>query len=403
MTLKQWFEKAAGYFQRQEFEGEGSVSRKLEELQRIGGDPETQERTAAYLLDRDRHVRHKAVSMLAGQERRRLNPAQQNVFLVSTGDWEGLRRLEAKELIEAWEQEDSLSPGGFWTLYLLASLERLGGQAEEPLAEMAEDSSRRMNTRIAALWALGLRGAQDRLPTMRSVLTRDRNQRMRLAAVQACRFLGGSALDCLTDLLAWPDPDPEVLAASARSLGWHGGASVERLRPLLDSRERLVREQAALALLYTATAEGLAAVAGLLSSETDGQLRSLVNRFLKALAGRALSMADLADSGYAASLYRADSLLRVLQLMEDEQVLVICLLALANTADSRSVRPLMDIGMAGGSDMLMAEAWMALSRLADTDSGRDGLDFGLHHGDMFSRFWAGLAMLMAGLNPLESL
>jgi len=403
MSVGRWLSRAAEYFQKNEPAAGPEVERKLEDLNRLRHDPDSTEVLSGYLLDRSKRVRDRAAAALAGQGKQPRNPAERCVFFISTRNWSGLQSLSALELIAAWAKKDSLSPGGFWTVYLIAALLALGPPAAEQLARFLDEHDGSMNSKIVVLWTLGLFGAEEQLPRLRAVYEQDRNQRMRLAVVQACRFLGQPGQELLVDLLGAEETDEVVRAAAGRGAAALGSSATADLVGLLKSKNGKVREHAALALFSSGDPEGLVALSSLRHKERDGRLRALISRLLIDMGGDGRDWSDLADTDRAAALIEPEQCIRRLQLRDEEQIVTVCTLALGNAADPRAARPLMDVAMAGMEDMLTAEAWMALSRLAGHEEGRRCLFSGLEHGELYSRFWAGLGLLMAGKAILDRL
>ncbi len=378
-----------------------TVEQKLNHIQSLAENPNHLDVLSTYLYDRNKQIRDVTAKALLRAEWEPKSYTSRNIFIVSNQRWEKLSTIPVKSLIQEWEKNTSLTLGGFWATYLISTLYEIGKPILDQLFDIAKDTNLTLNGRSIALRCIGLLGNSVHNEPLKLLYYQEDNQMIKLAVLDALRFIGEPAITVLVEILANENTMEELSSAAARGLGSMGQAPVESLLPLMNSTHRLVREYASISLLCTADSYGISKLYDFKQSQQDGGLKSIINQFLTGLVNESYDWSCLRNQKSAAQILRPQKYIEQLNSTDEDILKTIYVISLGNLSESKAIKSLFEAAINTSNDIIQAEALMSIAKIKNHDEKRKYLFRALYHGDNFIRFWACLALLNLNISVIS--
>ena len=379
-----------------EFQSGRTQKQILEHIRILRSDPEKIEQLYSYLFAHDPEIRRASAEALHNLNWKPQTAAEKQVFGMSAREVKAAD-IPAAELAVSWEARTSLAPGAYWTAVVLGGLAAAGEDAKPELYALAEEQERSVNTRVLALWAVGLIGEPSG-ERLQEVYRAQANPRIRKAAVQALRFSGPGSLPAARDLLAEED-DAELCLELALAMGWMGHAAVFVLKELVHSPDRAVREHAGLGLLATADPEACTLLYPFKSSQQDGRLKAMITELLIGMGKNGSTWEELANIKAAAELTAQECILQGLARADNELLVLLMTSMLAHVPEGEAVQALTRIAKTTDREDQLFAACQAL--------GAQGAELALQdllgQGNPLIRTHACLSLLQSGFPVMRVL
>ncbi len=380
-----------------EFQTGRTQEQALEHIHSIRSGSGNKEQLYSYLYSHDPDIRRTAAQALKDTWQGARNAADTQIMSMCLADTSAIEQVHIRQFVTDWEAQTSLAPGAYWTPVVLAGLVEQGVGAQTTLYALARDRERSVNTKVLALWAIGLIGEQES-HLLSEVYTKQANQGMQQAVVQALRFSGPVCVPDLCALLE-QEQDEDLCLELALALGWMGSDAVSSLKQLLGSEKRIVREYAGLALLAAADPDGWKLLWPLKASQKNGRLKALINEAIIALRGNAASWEELSSFDGAARLCTEQRILTALNRVDNDLLFIIFVSMLAHVSGQDRVPALQKIIHGTKDDYLMFQADQVLGACGANSE----LESMLGQGNTFMRTYACLALLASGFPVMQSL
>jgi hypothetical protein len=377
-----------------EFQTGRTQEQALEHIRSIWSGSGNEKQLYSYLYAHDPDIRRTAAQALKDTQQGARNAADTQIMSLSLSDTAAREQVHVRQFVTDWEAQTSLAPGAYWTPVVLAGLVDQGVGAQTALYAVVRDKERSVNTRIMALWAIGLIGEQEG-HVLSGVYTGQTNQGMQQAVVRALRFFGPVCVPDLCALLG-QEQDEDLCLELALALGWMGSDAVINLKQLFGSEKRIVREYAGLGLLAAADPNGWKLLWPLKASQKDGRLKALINEAIIALRG---TWEELSSFDGAAQLCTEQRILAALNRVDNELLAIIFVSMLAHVSGHKRVSALQKIIHETNDEQTMFQACQVLGACEANSE----LESMLGQGNTFMRTYACLALLASGFPVMQSL